>query len=173
MKLASGGDFSYFGRLYGQYIRVRKVLIPFIVPQEQYLLGWLTRGLDKLQAYRIRTLEYEFCMGCQIWIDDLQKFYSRPFLYDTKEYIRDTSHGIRGTFVLTKKADVSEAVHRYTPVPPVPCFIAIMREYYDWVLMSFFTKDKVSGAWTVYFLKKQLKDQEERVISASSYGLMA
>jgi len=39
--------------------------------------------------------------------------------------------------------------------------------------MSFFTNDKVSGAGTVYFLKKQLKDQEERILSASSYGLMA
>ena len=30
--------------------------------------------------------------------------------------------------------------------------------------MSFFTNDKVSGAWAVYFLKKQLKDQEEENI---------
>jgi len=39
--------------------------------------------------------------------------------------------------------------------------------------MSFFTNDKVSGAGTVYFLERELKDQEERVLSASSYGLMA
>ena len=41
--------------------------------------------------------------------------------------------------------------------------------------MSFFTKDKeVSSAQNINFpTKKQLKDQEERVLSASSYGLMA
>jgi len=48
-----------------------------------------------------------------------------------------------------------------------------MREYNDWILMSFLTKDKVSGALTGYFLKKQLKDGEEKVLSASPYGLMA
>jgi len=38
----------------------------------------------------------------------------------------------------------------------------------------FFTKDKVSGACTVLFSEEaSLKDQDERVLSASSYGLMA
>jgi len=40
--------------------------------------------------------------------------------------------------------------------------------------MFFLTKDKVSSVWNVYIPKNmQLKDQEEIVLSASSYGLMA
>ena len=39
------------------------------------------------------------------------------------------------------------AYGRYSPEPPVPRSIDIMREYYDWIPMSFFfTGDKVSGA---------------------------
>jgi len=34
----------------------------------------------------------------------------------------------------------------YIGTPPVPPSIDIMREYYDWTPMSFYTKDKVSGA---------------------------
>jgi len=54
-----------------------------------------------------------------------------------------TSHGTRGTFSPpTKKASVLEADHRYvihTPEPPpLPSSIDIMREYYDWIPMSFF-----------------------------------
>ena len=64
------------------------------------------------------------------------------FAVPKNSYIRDTSHRIRGTFVLTKKANVLKAEYRYAPEPPVPRSIDIMREYYDWILVSFFTKIK-------------------------------
>jgi len=56
---------------------------------------------------------------------------------------------------------------------PLFLVLSILWEYYYWIPMSFFTKDKVLGAWTVYFLKKGLKGQEEKISLASSYGLMA
>ena len=59
--------------------------------------------LYKLQAYRTRTLESEFCMGGQIRIDSLPYKRFIPLLscvIPKNSYIGDTSHGIRGTFVL-------------------------------------------------------------------------
>ena len=41
-------------------------------------------------------------------------------------------------------------------------------------MVVYFSNNKVPRAWNVYIAKKkQLKDQEGRELSASSYGLMA
>jgi len=69
---------------------------------------WRVRGEPnnfsyKLQAYRTRTPESEFCIDCQICIGNLpyESFIPVSSVPIPKNsYIRDTSHGIRGTFVL-------------------------------------------------------------------------
>ena len=62
---------------------------------------------------------------------------------------------------------------RYAGTPSIPRSIDTLREYSDWIPMSIFTKDKLSGTWTVYFLEKRWRYRGEKVLSASSYSLMA